>query len=259
MSVAEVNTALVGKQDDRFPMLEGVWDFFSSKGSKTVFISIGSSPSPLPELDLSEMLGCPIHIFDTSPSTQQQWEETKELLKSRKAKDDSSSFAKDALKKWVLPRNIYIDGSLPFIHEGELVVGGEKIVTSSLREKVEAISERLGFPKAEAHIDLLKVDVAEKEDLVISAVLKARFRPSLLVIRWSHLPDEDMNTMLTAAHLQTLGYRLLAKEGSKFLYYYTDVNYYESCSWQVVGPTNPLIAEITNAFLPGKKEIIGLK
>jgi hypothetical protein len=259
MATAEVNTTLVGKQDDRFPMLESVWDFFSSKGAKTVFISVGSSPSPLPELDLAEMLGCPVHVFEPRSSTQQQWEETKDLLKTRKAKDESSLFAKDALKKWVLPRNIHVDGTLPFMHEGELVVGGEKVVTSLLREKVEAISERLGFSKEDAHIDLLKIDVAEKEDLVLSAVLKARFRPSLLLVRWSHMPDEDMNTMLTAAHLQTLGYRLLAKEDSKFLYYYTDNNYYELCSWQVVGPANPLIAELTNAFLPGKKEIIGLK
>jgi len=257
--MTEVNTVFVGNQDDRFPMLEGIWDFFSSKGSKTVFLSVGSSASPLPELDLSEMLGCPIHMFETRASTQKEWEETKEILKARKAKDDTSSFAKEALKKWVLPRNIHIDGTLPFMHDGEIVVGGEKVTTSSLREKVEAISERLGFPKEEAHIDLLKIDVPEKEDLILSAVLKARFRPSLLLVRWSHMPDEDMNTMLSAAHLQTLGYRLLGKEGSKFLYYYTDVNYYESCSWQVVGPTNPLIAEITNAFLPGKKEIIGLK
>ena len=254
----EVKTVLIGNQEDRFPILEGIWDFFSAKGSKTVFVSVGSSPSPLPELDLSEMLGCQINLFDTRSSFQQQWEETKEILKTRKAKEDSSSFAKEALKKWVLPRNIHVDGTLPFIHQGELMIGGEKIVTSNLREKVETICERLGFPKDEAHIDFLKIDVPEKEELVLSAVLKARFRPSLLLIRWSHMPDEDMNTMLQAAHLQTLGYRLLGNEGSKFLYYYTDVNYYESCSWQRVGPTNPLISEITAAFIPGKKNLIEL-
>ena len=257
--MTEVNTVFVGKQDDRFPMLEGLWDFFSSKGAKTVFVSVGSSPSPLPELDLSEMLGCPIHMFETRSSIQMQWEETKNILKVRKTKEETSNFAKDAAKKWVLPRNILVDGTLPFMYEGELVIGGEKIETSHFREKVEAICESLGFQKEEAHIDLLKIDVAEKEDLVLSAVLKARFRPSLLLVRWSHMPDEDMNTMLSAAHLQTLGYRLLAKEDSKFLYYYTDTNYYETCSWQVIASTNPLIAEITNAFLPGKKEIIGLK
>ena len=259
MAVAEVKTTLVGNKEDQFPILDGIWYFFSSKGAKTVFVSVGSSPSPLPELDLGEMLGCPVHMFEPRSSTQQKWEEIKELLKSRKAKEDSSGFAKEALKKWVLPRNIHVDGTLPFSHEGELVVEGEKVVTSSLRKKVEEICERLGFPASEAHVDLLKIDLHEKEDLVLSAVLKARFRPSLLLVRWSHMPDEDMNTMLSAAHLQTLGYRLLAIEGSKFLYYYTDINYYESCSWQVVGPLNPLIAEITNAFLPGKKEIIGLK
>lgn len=259
MSTDEVKTILIGNQDDRFPMLEGVWDFFSSKGTKTIFVSVGSSSSPLPELDLAETLGCPIHVFEPRSSTQQQWEETKHLLKSRKPTEETSLFAKDAIKKWVLPRNIHIDGTLPFMYDGELVIEGEKFLTSSVRQKVEEISERLGFTKEEAHIDFLKVDVPKKEDLILSAVIKARFRPSLLLVRWSHLPDEDMNTMLMAAHLQTLGYRLLAKEDSKFLYYYTDTNYYESCSWQVIGSTNPLIAEITNAFLPGKKEIIGLK
>ena len=247
-------TTLVGNEADRFPILEGIWDFFSSKASKTVFVSVGSGESPLPELDLSEMLGCPIHVFETRSSTQQKWEEVKDILKTRKAKEDTSLFAKDAVKKWVLPRNIRVDGTLPFSHVGELTVEGEKVVTSSLREKVEAISESLGFPKDQAHIDLLKIDAPGMEDLVLSATLKAMFRPSLIIVRWTHLPDEEMNTMLMAAHLQTLGYRLLAYEGSKFLYYYTDVNYYEICSWQSVGPSNPLISEITSAFLPGKKD-----
>jgi hypothetical protein len=189
MAGPEIKTSLIGNQEDRFPILENIWDFFSSKGSKTVFVSVGSGESPLPELDLSEMLGCPIHMFEARPSMQQKWEETKDILKSRKAKEDTSAFAKDALKKWVLPRNIRVEGTLPFSHEGELVVEGERVVTSSLRAKVEAISETLGFPKDQAHIDLLKIDAPGLEDLVLTATLKAMFRPSLIMIRWTHLPD----------------------------------------------------------------------
>ena len=250
----DIKTISLGADGDKFPMLDSIWDFFSSKGSKTVFVSVGSSPSPLPELEIGEMLGCKLHLFEPKPAAQQDWEAIKDVLKTRKAGSESSDFVKAALKKWVLPRNIHLDSSLPFLYAGELLIDGDKVVTSSLREKMEAISETLGFTKEEAHIDLLKIDLPGKEHLVLSSVIEARFRPSLLVVRWTNMPDEHLNTMLAAAHLQTLGYRLLAKEGSKFLYYYNDTNYYESCSWEVVGPANPLVSVITKAFLPGKKE-----
>jgi hypothetical protein len=239
----------VGSTNDRFPIIEGLWDFYSAKGPKTVFLSVGSSPSPLPELDLCEMLGCPLYLFETRTEVMNQWTEIREILKTRKATDTTSVFAKDALKKWVLPRNLHVEAKLPFFFDGQV----ETSVTCSVKEKVEEICEGLGFAKTDAHIDLLKIDIVDKEDLVLSAILRANFRPSLILIRWSHMPDENLQITLSAGHLQTLGYHLLEKKDDKFLYYFADTNYYESCSWEQTGTENPLVSALTMAFLPGKK------
>jgi hypothetical protein len=41
-----------------------------------------------------------------------------------------------------------------------------------------------------------------------------------------------------------IGYRLFAKEGTKFLYYFSDSNLYEICSWEDTSVGNPLVGEI---------------
>ena len=73
----------IGSKDDPYPMISNIWDFFSSKGIKTVFMSVSSGKTPLPELDLAENIGCPILIFDTAAQCK-KWEECKDILKSRK-------------------------------------------------------------------------------------------------------------------------------------------------------------------------------
>ena len=57
---------------DPFPILQNVWSFFSKKGVKTVFLSIGSSVSAIPDLILSEQIGAPIHYIPLSARQAEQ-------------------------------------------------------------------------------------------------------------------------------------------------------------------------------------------
>jgi hypothetical protein len=52
-----------------------------------------------------------------------------------------------------------------------------------------------------------------------------------------------------------IGYTLIGKEGSRFLYYYTDVNYYETTSWEGISKKleNPLISNLLRSVLPGSE------
>jgi hypothetical protein len=64
--------------------------------------------------------------------------------------------------------------------------------------------------------------------------------------------------MNSAAHLQMLGYALVGKEDNRFLYYYTDVNYYETCSWEKVANKfeNPLMRELVRSIYPGTEGVV---
>jgi hypothetical protein len=64
------------------------------------------------------------------------------------------------------------------------------------------------------------------------------------MIQWSKMPDEDVPTSLVAGHLQMIGYRLIGKIENKFLYLYTDQDWYMTCSWEDSQTPNPLVAEV---------------
>jgi hypothetical protein len=101
-------------------------------------------------------------------------------------------------------------------------------------------------------IDILKIDTKNSapglELSILSSIFSAGFRPSVLIVQWSKLPDEDTPAMLAAGHLQCCGYSLLDTIDNKFLYFYNDDNMYELCSWQQTTDMNPIAKEIINSI-----------
>ena len=54
---------LAEKSADPWPIIDNIWSIFARKGNKTVFLSVGASPTALPDLELAETLGLSlIHI-----------------------------------------------------------------------------------------------------------------------------------------------------------------------------------------------------
>jgi hypothetical protein len=243
---------MMGSKDEPFPMIQNIWEFFSQKGIKTVIVSIGSSSTPLVELEFSEMLGCPIHIFEPKTTFLNSWEQVKEILVNRKTTEETPSFVKHASKKWVLPRNVHLHSELPFFYNGTSLLAGEECKTRTFEECVESVCEAMKLSETEAHLDILKIDLKDNECPILQTCLHSRFRPSLLLVRWTALPDSDRQAMNTAANLQMQGYALVGKEGNNFLYYYNNNNYYETCSWEVINTAqeNTLVNEIAKTLLP---------
>lgn len=212
---------------DSFPVFRNLWDFFSSKGNKTVFVSVGESASPMVELHLSETLGSKVHLYSEDTDYHQKWNEVKEILKSRKATEQTSEFGKQALKKWVLPNNICVS-SAPFSF-------------STLKQEVGSICSAAGV---DDRIDILKVDCkTNKLAEVIYSTLHNGYRPGILLIHWETSPDSMLESTLLAGHLQNVGYGLVAKYNNNYLYYFTDKNVYEMCSWETTNVPNPLVAK----------------
>jgi hypothetical protein len=244
-----ISTTTIGSKEEPYPMIANVWDFFAQRGRKTVFVSVGTGKTCLPDLDFAETIGCTLLKLDTPEKVVQDWMEVKEILKTRKATETTSEFAKGATRKWVLPKNITIERCLPSLMNGMIETLEGTVPTKRWFDIVSEHCKTIGLSEDETHIDVLKLDTCDHQDSILFSLWQTGFRPSLVLVNWNQSPDSDLNTLLSAGHLQMLGYCLAAKEGNRFLYYYTDTNYYETCSWETPAKRfeNPLISNLLKA------------
>lgn len=249
-----ISTTTIGSKEEPYPMIANVWDFFAAKGTKTVFVSVGTGTTCIPDLEFAETLGCPLLKLDT-PETTEKWNEIKEILKTRKLTETTSDFAKPATRKWVLPKNIYTESVLPSYYNGTIEVNGVQLKTKTWFDILKEHCEHMGIPSDMIRLDILKIDLCEQTPMVLDSLWQSGFRPSLLLLHWNHGPDAELSSVLTAGHLQMLGYAHVAKEGNKYLYYYTDVNYYETCSWEEPAKRfeNPFVKNLAKSIYPGSE------
>jgi hypothetical protein len=233
---------------DDFPILDRVFDFFAGKGIRTVFMSIGNSTTAAADLEIAEGLGCPLHAVPLNASEKSQWEEISVILKARKREDTASAFSLGADTKWVLPKNIRIQSELPWWCNGQIDISGETVKTKPALELLAAMCTHIKIKDSVTRLDILKIDTRLSapglEKGILAAILDAGIRPSLILVNWSDRPDVVLSATLAAGHLQNSGYRLIGKEGHKFLYYFTDHDMYQLCSWEDTTKQNPLIHEI---------------
>ena len=235
-----IKTKLVGFGEDKWPVLENLWDFYSEKGVKTVFISVGSSPSAVADLDIAETLGCPVHIWNFNESDATKWDEVRKMLKDRKRGAEASSFTEGVDTKWVLPKNVRSYVGIP----GFYTAKSDAVSTVSVDDCVKHCTDTMKMD-GEKRIDILKISLAEGwERSVLAAVLDTGYRPGLIMVKWSQMPDTHLFTTLTAGHLQNCGYTLLETNGDHFTYMFIDRCMYEICSWETNKSVNPLVTEI---------------
>jgi hypothetical protein len=83
-------------------------------------------------------------------------------------------------------------------------------------------------------------------------MLSAGFRPGIVIVNWSGRPDVDLSTTLAAGHLQNSGYRLMSKIDNKFVYYFTDQDMYQICSWEDSTCTNPMLNAVAASAMQSK-------
>jgi hypothetical protein len=254
-------TNVIGKDSvDPFPMVDHAWDIYSGKGIRTVFFSIGNSKSAAADLDIAESLGCPIHVVPLNQGQADEWAEVAQILKER-ARTGGSVFSEGAEKKWILPKNIRVQGTLPWWYDGQIDISGSGISGSGISANGSAIKTREIMAtmtdvatslklKGSARLDILKIDCSAAPGLerpLLAAVLSAGFRPGIIIVNWSGRPDVELSTTLAAGHLQNSGYRLMSKIDTKFVYYFTDQDMYQICSWEDSTCTNPMLNAIASA------------
>jgi len=236
-----------------FPMLDRIWDIFSGKGIRTVFVSIGNSACAMPDLEIAEGLGCPINYIPLTQTEKDQWSEVTTILKERKRDEATSKpFSVGAETKWILPKNVRAQAALPWWGCGTLdLCGCPQLTTASVENFAQSICSTMKLKDNMGRIDILKLDTVTAapglEKAIIGAVLNAGFRPAVIMVNWSKMPDVELSTTIAAGHLQNCGYRLMDKMDGKFLYYFTDDDLYQFCSWEVTTCQNPLLNEIARS------------
>lgn len=244
-------TVIGANSADPFPMLDRSWDIFSAKGIRTVFLSIGNSKSVAADLDIAEGLGCPINHVALNQAEVAAWAEVSSILKERKREETAQPFSAGAESKWILPKNVRSQETLPWWSTGTVDLSGGPVKTQAVARFVESICTTMKVKDNVVRIDVLKVDtVAAAPGLergIIGAVLNAGFRPAVVLVHWSESPNVGLATTVAAGNLQNCGYRLISKVDNKFLYYFTDDDMYQLCSWEETSCQNPLMNEIISA------------
>jgi len=229
----------IGAGEDKWPMLDNLWDFYSKKGVKTVFVSVGSPDNAIADLEIAETLGCPVHVWNFNESHATKWEEVRQVLKDRKRSADASPFTEGVDTKWVLPKNVRSYIGIPGFYTAKT----EGCSMISIHDCVKQCVDTMKLD--DERMDILKISLVEGwERNVLAALLDTGYRPGLVMVKWSSMPDSHLFTTLMAGHLQNCGYTLLEKRGDRFLYMFIDKCMYEICSWETNESMNPLVTEI---------------
>jgi hypothetical protein len=228
-------------------------EVFAKKGVRTVVLSIGASATCLPELELAEDLGCPVHIVPLDYEQDAAWGEAIELVKTKHLKEHSpyAAFLKDGDSKWVIPSNLRLISRIPWWCRGKV---GEREAIDA-QELIQEICAGLKIPAELTRLDILKVDTTsvtpDLERAIIPAILDAGFRPAFIFVRWTESPDETTAAAFAAGHLQNSGYRLISvAPANHHVYYFTDSDLYQICSWTNTRVANPMVEELALSLRP---------
>ena len=243
---------------DPFPCYSSLWSMYSKKAVKTVFVSIGNSKSAIADLEIAELLGCPLHVVPISEKQTDMWNEVKEILTSRERSENSKyDFSKGVEDKWLLTKNLHMYKTLPWWGNSTLELENGQTLTT--RPFLEWASDVCSVSRTEndVRIDILKVDVVNgMECSILGAMLNSGIRPGCILVNWEFNPDVHVPTTLAAGHLQTCGYKLIAKIDKKFFYNFIDQDMYMTCSWEDTLPPNPMVHEILKNYEALKKNTI---
>lgn len=228
-------TKLYNTDDGEIPFLRDIWGFYSMKGVKTYFVSVNPKNSYRLDLEICENLGCPIRIFTDSDEIEEKWAVVAKTLKARKIDeaDKDKEWLEGIQKKWILPKNLLVN---------KVARGNWSSVFPELKQTPES------------RVDLLKVEAYDdNERMLLYSMLDNGFRPGILLIKYTVDPDASVPAMLAAGQLQMSGYRLMSTKDNWFLYLYTDICLYDSCSWRDDSVQNPMVKYIVELFAMREK------
>jgi len=213
--------------------------FFQYNQGSRYFVTITESPAvwqddlTLAERFFSETIICPFGNLEENTT---HLDKVKEVLKLRMkypgVKEDPS--LEKLAKTWILPNKVYMGPSAEtFLAVSEF----------SVKDSFEPLFKTLNNESSMIHI--LKLELSEgKERTVLYKFLDNGFRPSLVLVKWSHDLDDNTSTAHCAGHLLNSGYSLVSLENGYALYMFSEQVLYDITSMKTIGHKNPMMESI---------------
>ncbi len=184
-----------------------------------------------------DMIICP---FNSNPEIHtRELEHVQEILKQRTkfpgVKENPELL--EIAKTWILPTKLTLGpDAKTFLYPGE----------NNALSMLSPIFNKLSVDPV---IHFLKVEVSEgSERQLLYSMLDSGFRPSLVLVKWSHDLDDHVATAHCAGHLIATGYTLVSLENGYALYHFRDTTLFDICSMKTIGITNPILDMIIESF-----------
>jgi len=231
------------------PFLKDPLTFFKINQKQRTFLTITDSVSVwqedllLGERMLSDVVVCPF-ISSEEPTSLEthrtELELAKNVLKQRMKYPGikESPVLEKIAKTWILPTKLHLGPEAStFLSPAE----------SSISTYLEPIFTVL---KSDPMIHLLKLEVKDgQERQFLYKFLDSGYRPSIILVKWSHDLDDHIPTAYCAGHLINTGYTLVQLIDQYAMYIFTEETLYDICSMKTTGGVkNPFITEILNSI-----------
>lgn len=235
------------------PLPKELLSFFQYKQGNRIFLTLTDKTSVWRE-DLSvgerlfaDVIVCPVEV---TPEFQTDFDLTKDVLKQRMkypgVKENPA--LEQVAKTWILPAKLHMGPTVSTF--------GFSSTDTSVHSALMPLLETL--TPGEQQIHLFKVELTSgQERPVLYKILDEGFRPSLVLVKWSHDVDEHLPSAHCAGHLLNSGYACLAYENSYGLYMFNDQVLYDICSLKEPSVKNPIMESLfstVNDFQKQQKE-----
>ena len=265
--LSTLTTVFPTNHTNLWPILNDMWSFFSGNAGNISVLSVNSTKDVIPDLKLAEKVGAKLTVCVPTDERVEYMNDVKIVLKER---GKSTLLSKDASfpiisKCWVLSNRVSIVKGIPGAFNGsaEIVLKERDLSgntadlsgnTADLSGNTADLSGNL--PKVtvpvvdvfslteDNYFDIIKIDFPGQERVILSGLLEAGMRSSLILVRWSKSPNKDKQTRAAAATLQNHGYTLLSVVDGKYLYHYNDKPFYNLCDWETPSMKNPMVEKI---------------
>ena len=217
-------------------------NFFQYKQGTRLFLNIASDPQTwIDDLAIAERMFCetvlsPMGVrADHEASLVQVQDILKQRMKYPGVKENP--VWEQIAKTWVLP------------HKVAMGPDATQLLTLDTNAWSAALGPQFERLKMEPAVHMLKIEVADGlERQLVYKLSDSEFRPSLILVRWTHDLDEHIQTAYCAGHLMNCGYSLVALEGSYALYMFSEQVLYDTCSVKNVGIANPFILNVVQSM-----------
>jgi hypothetical protein len=243
-----------------WPILNDMWSFFAGNAGNISVLSVNSTKDVIPDLKLAEKVGAKLTMCVPTDEGVEYMNDVKSVLKER---GKSTILSKDPSfhlisKCWVLSNRVSIVKGIPGAFNGtaEIVLKARDLSgnTADLSGNTADLSENtptITIPLIDVfsltennYFDIIKIDFLGQERSILSGLLEAGMRSSLILVKWSESPNKDRQTRAAAATLQNHGYTLLSVVDGKYLYHYNDKPFYNLCDWETPSMKNPMVEKI---------------